>query len=186
MVPVILSKAKYLCSAWLWNPLTLAPTGVDIRFTSVFDFSPFGCRPQVRYAHRKLRLSESKESLLALPNGSSFVKQNLFNYYLFEDKRTEEQKTYLLLDECVASSLATMKSLNLQQWENEFSPCSMFKLFKLGNFPTQHLIAVRFNIQLAYAACHWIALMYLCTCVHIIKNKGTSKISLKIVSSRHG
>ena len=31
-----------------------------------------------RYAHRKLRLSESKGSLLALPSGSRFVKQNLF------------------------------------------------------------------------------------------------------------
>ena len=48
------------------------------------DFSPFGRRPLVRFAHRKLRLSESKESLLALPSGSSFVKQNIFNFYIKE------------------------------------------------------------------------------------------------------
>ena len=51
---------------------------------SSIDFSPYGRRPLVRYAHRKLRLGESKESLLALPSGSSFVKQNLFNFYIKE------------------------------------------------------------------------------------------------------
>ena len=62
----------------------------SIDFTSnvgshpVIDFGPFGRRPLVRCAHRKLRLSESKESLLALPSGSSFVKQNLFNFYIKE------------------------------------------------------------------------------------------------------
>ena len=38
-------------------------------------------------------------------------------------------------------SLATIKNLNLLQWENSFSPCSRFKFFKLGKFPTTYLIA---------------------------------------------
>ena len=51
------------------------------------DFSPCGRRPSVHiqlvcYAHRKPRLSESKESSLALQNGSGFVKQNIFNFYI--------------------------------------------------------------------------------------------------------
>ena len=33
----MLSKAKHLCSAQLWDPLTLAPTGVDLRFTSSYS-----------------------------------------------------------------------------------------------------------------------------------------------------
>ena len=48
------------------------------------DYGPYGRRPLVRFVHRKLRLGESKESLLALPSGSSFVKQNIFNFYIKE------------------------------------------------------------------------------------------------------
>ena len=35
-----------------------------------------------RYAHRKPRLSESKENSLALPSGSGFVRQNLFIFHI--------------------------------------------------------------------------------------------------------